>query len=154
MDIAFYADKAEKLFREGCNCSQAVFAAFCDVTGFSTEQALKISSGFGGGFGRKREVCGAVSGMTMALGSLLGNDDVKDSGRKNGFYALIGSCMDRFSARFGSCVCREILGVSAETYSPVSSVRTSDFYKKRPCAQCIRTVAEITAEVLNENGCG
>lgn len=154
MDIAFYADKAEKLFREGCNCSQAVFAAFCDVTGFSTEQALKISSGFGGGFGRKREVCGAVSGMTMVLGSLLGNDDVKDSGRKNGFYALIGSCMDRFSERFGSCVCREILGVSAETYSPVSSVRTSDFYKKRPCVQCIRTAAEITAEVLNENGCG
>lgn len=154
MDKAFYADKAEKLFREGCNCSQAVFAAFCDVTGFSTEQALKISSGFGGGFGRKREVCGAVSGMTMTLGCILGNDDVRDSGRKNGIYALTGSCMDSFSARLGSCVCREILGMPKGEYSPISSARTSEFYNKRPCVQCIRTAAEITAEVLGEHGCG
>ena len=132
MDKAFYADKAEKLFREGCNCSQAVFAAFCDVTGFSTEQALKISSGFGGGFG---------------------NDDVRDSGRKNGIYALTGSCMDSFSARLGSCVCREILGMPKGEYSPISSARTSEFYNKRPCVQCIRTAAEITAEVLGEHGC-
>ncbi len=154
MDKAFYADKAEKLFREGCNCSQAVFAAFCGVTGFSTEQALKISSGFGGGFGRKREVCGAVSGMTLTLGCILGNDDVRDSGRKNGFYALIGACMDGFSAQLGSCVCREILGAPTEKYSPISTGRSSEFYTKRPCIRCIRTAAEITAEVLGEHGCG
>lgn len=153
MDSAFYADKAEKLFHEGCNCSQAVFAAFCDITGFSKEQALKISSGFGGGFGRKREVCGAVSGMTMTLGCVLGNGDVSDSSRKNEFYALIARCMNEFSAEFGSYVCRDILKLRSEPYSPVSSVRTPEFYAKRPCERCVRTAAAITERILYENGC-
>lgn len=153
MDNAFYADKAEKLFREGCNCSQAVFAAFCDVTGFSTEAALKISSGFGGGFGRRREVCGAVCGMTMVLGCLLGNGDTGNTERKNEVYAMISKCMDDFSVQFGSFVCRDILGIGQQAYSPVSSVRTPEFYAKRPCIKCIRTAARITQEVLCASGC-
>lgn len=154
MDKAFYADKAEKLFREGCNCSQAVFAAFCDLTGFSKTDALKISAGFGGGFARKREVCGAVSGMTMTLGVLLGNSDVGNAAKKNAFYSLVGGCMTEFSALFGSCVCREILKLTAETYSPISTARSPEFYEMRPCVRCIRAAAEITAEVLYENNCG
>lgn len=153
MDKAFYADKAEKLFHEGCNCSQAVFAAFCDVTGFSKEQALKISSGFGGGFGRKREVCGAVCGMTMTLGCVLGNDEPANSERKNGFYALVADCMNEFVEKFGSYVCRDILNVGNAPYSAISTPRSSEFYAKRPCGSCIRAAAEITERILSEQGC-
>ena len=61
------ADEAERLFRPGYNCSQSVFAAFADIIGLTTEQAAKLASLFGAGFGKMREVCGAVSGMTMLV---------------------------------------------------------------------------------------
>ena len=77
-----YGEKAKALFTEGYNCAQAVFAAFSDVTGIDFETSVKLSSGFGGGMGRMREVCGAVSGMFMVLGTLYGYDDAKDDEAK------------------------------------------------------------------------
>ena len=67
--------KAGELFLTGANCSQAVVLAFDDLTGLDRDTALKISSAFGGGMGRMREVCGAVSGMFMVLGLLYGYTD-------------------------------------------------------------------------------
>jgi len=67
-----YADKARGLFKEGYNCSQAVLLAFSDVTGLDDNTALMLASSFGGGMGRLREVCGAVSGMFMVIGILCG----------------------------------------------------------------------------------
>ena len=72
------ADRAEELFRQGYNCSQSVFAAFADAVGMTTEEAAKLASPFGAGFGKLREVCGAVSGMTMVAGRLNGYDDPSD----------------------------------------------------------------------------
>ena len=73
-----HAEKAAELFIEGYNCAQAVFGAFCDVTGFDEKTAMKISSSFGGGMGRLREVCGACTGAFMVAGILFGYDDPKD----------------------------------------------------------------------------
>ena len=56
------ADRAEELFRMGYNCSQSVYAAFAEEFGISIEEAAKKASPFGAGFGKLREVCGAVSG--------------------------------------------------------------------------------------------
>ena len=63
-----YREKAESLFLEGYNCAQSVFCAFCDDLGIDFETALKMSSSFGGGMGRLREVCGVVSAMFMIAG--------------------------------------------------------------------------------------
>ena len=61
--------KAAELFLQGYNCAQAVAVAFCDVTGLPEQQAARMASAFGGGMGRLREVCGAVSGMLLVLGT-------------------------------------------------------------------------------------
>ena len=66
--MGYRADKAVELFEKGYNCSQAVFCAFADEFGFDEETAMRISIGFGGGFGRLREVCGAFSACTMLAG--------------------------------------------------------------------------------------
>ena len=60
-----YAQKAMTLFKEGYNCSQSVFLAFEDKHHMDKKTAARLASSFGGGLGRLREVCGAVSGMAM-----------------------------------------------------------------------------------------
>ena len=63
---------AEKNFVDGYSCAQAVVLAFSDVTGFEGKRVLMLCSSFGGGMGRLREVCGAVSGMFIVEGLLEG----------------------------------------------------------------------------------
>ncbi|MEN6490015.1 MAG: C-GCAxxG-C-C family protein, partial [Smithella sp.] len=63
-----HSQRAMELFRRGYNCAQSVFAAFCEDMGIDFETALKLSSSFGAGMGRLREVCGAVSGMFAVVG--------------------------------------------------------------------------------------
>ena len=56
---------AAELFLDGYNCAQAVAVAYCDLTGLTPDFSARMASSFGGGMGRRREVCGAVSGMFM-----------------------------------------------------------------------------------------
>ena len=100
---------AEELFREGYNCAQAVFIAFCDKTGFDKDLAAKTASSFGGGLGRMREVCGAVSGAAMVLGVLKGYADPADHDAKKAHYALVQEFARRFKEYNGSIICRELL---------------------------------------------
>ena len=69
-----HGEKAVKLFESGYNCAQAVAAAFADVTGLEEKQAARMASAFGGGMGRLREVCGAVTGAAVVLGLRHGAD--------------------------------------------------------------------------------
>ena len=85
-----HRELAAELFLSGSNCAQAVVVAFCDVTGLEPSFAAKLASSFGGGMGRMREVCGAVSGMLMVLGTLYGYDDPGEKDRaKKAHYALL-----------------------------------------------------------------
>lgn len=143
-----HSDLAVKLFQEGYNCAQSVFAAFCDETGFDQETALKISSSFGGGMGRMREVCGAVSGMLMTAGMLYGYSGPKDGGAKAEHYRLVQELSKRFREENGSIVCRELLNLPAGNSSPVPDDRTKEYYKKRPCGELVRCAAEIMDEEL------
>ena len=79
-----HEEKAQALFLEGCNCAQAVFAAFCDVTGFSRQEAMRLASSFGGGVGRMREICGALSGAFFGHGSGCTAARTGDDGEKRG----------------------------------------------------------------------
>ena len=105
------ADRAEALFRQGYNCSQSVFAAFADVAGMSVEEAAQLASPFGAGFGKLREVCGAVSGMTMLAGRLKGYSDPKAREEKVELYKLIQKMCAEFEEKEGSIICRELLGL-------------------------------------------
>ena len=143
------ADRAEELFRQGYNCGQSVFAAFADVLGMTVEEAAKIASPFGAGFGKLREVCGAVSGMTLVTGYLKGYDNPADYEGKKELYRLIQKMCAEFEERQGSIICRELLGIKKGEDTAEPAVRTEEYYRSRPCIGACRTAAEIVEkEVL------
>ena len=137
------SERAIALFLEGANCAQAVFAAFADLFGMDEKLALRISSSFGGGIGRQREVCGAVSGMCMAAGALYGYDDLKDYAQKTAHYALIQELCGKFREMYGSIICRELLGAKRAESSPNPTPRDAEFYRTRPCARFVGACADI-----------
>ena len=141
-------DKAEELFRKGYNCSQSTFAAFADVLGMTVEEAVKIASPFGAGFGKLREVCGAVSGMTLLAGYLNGYDDPADYESKKELYRLIQKMCAEFEEREGTIICRELLGLKKGEDLGEPSVRTEEYYQSRPCIGACRTAAEIAERYL------
>lgn len=145
-----YAAKAKELFEQGYNCAQAVLLAFEDVTGFDTKTAAALSSSFGGGMGRLREVCGAVSGMFMVAGILQGYDDPKATEEKADHYAFIQSLAADYKAENGSIICKELLGLPG-AQSPVPEERTADYYRRRPCGEYVESAAKHLAQKLSEN---
>ena len=144
-----YADKAKALFEEGYNCAQAVFLAFNDLMDIDEKTAIKISSSFGGGLGRLREVCGAVSGGAMALGYLYGYEGSNDDKAKKEHYALIQQFANDFAKNNGSYICKELLGLSKKENSPDPTKRTDEFYKKRPCSELVYEAALWVEEYIN-----
>ena len=145
-------ERAMELFHEGYNCSQSVFTAFAYRFGIDEDTAKKISAGLGGGVGRMREVCGAVSGAAMVIGSICSATDGKDSESKQKNYELVREFADRFTKRNGTVICRELLGLEVKmenTAKPES--RTTEYYKKRPCVELVGDAAEILAEIIKEN---
>ena len=142
------SDKAEELFRRGYNCCQSVFAAFADVLGMSVEEAAKIASPFGAGFGKLREVCGAVSGMTLAAGYLKGYDDPADYESKKELYRLIQNMCAEFKEQEGTIICRDLLGLKEGEDLAEPSVRTEEYYQSRPCIGACRTAAGIAEKYL------
>ena len=142
------ADRAEELFRQGYNCGQSVFAAFADVLGMTVEEAAKIASPFGAGFGKLREVCGAVSGMTLVTGYLRGYSDPADYESKKEVYALIQKMCAEFEERQDSIICRELLGLKKGEYTAEPAVRTEEYYRSRPCIGACRTAAEIVEKEI------
>ncbi len=139
---------ARAYFMKGYNCAQSVTLAFAEELGLTEAQAARLASGFGGGVGRLREVCGAVSGMTLILGSLRGYSDIEDADAKTACYDMIQRAAHRFRAENGSYICRELLGLEAAEGTPVAEARTAQYYASRPCADLVACAARITADVL------
>ena len=146
-----HAQRARELFLEGYNCAQAVACAFCDVTGLDIGTAARLSSSFGGGLGRLREVCGVVSGAALALAIVRGYSDPKDREAKKAHYALVQEFARRFREANGSIVCRELLAMSGiqASIGGEPEERTADFYKRRPCPELAACAAGIVEELLN-----
>ncbi len=145
-----HASKAEALFKEGYNCAQAVLGAYAEELGLPIETAMKLSSSFGGGIGRMREVCGACSGMFMAAGLLYGYDTPETGAPKMALYERVRELADRFRKENGSIICRELLGGKAEV-GGTPEARTETYYQKRPCAEYVRIAAGILEEYIKEN---
>ena len=142
------AEQAAELFANGYNCAQAVAIAFCDLTGFSKEQTAKMLAPFGGGFGRLREVCGAVSGMTFVYGCLYGYE-VPNPEAQMKVYETEQALAAQFKEKAGSIVCREIL--KNPPSDPVPSPRTEEYYASRPCVRMVYTAANILETYITQN---
>ena len=141
--------KAAELFLGGYNCAQAVVVAFCDELGMTEAQAARMASSFGGGMGRMREVCGAVSGMLLVAGILYGYDTPGDDVSKKRHYTLVQQLAGQFREEVGSIVCREILKNPPSDPNPTP--RTAEFYKTRPCARMLTLAAGILDDYLREH---
>ena len=142
--------KAAELFLNGYNCAQAVAVAFSDLTGLDEQLSARLASSFGGGMGRMREVCGAVSGMLMVAGILYGYDTPGDDAAKKAHYTLVQTLAGEFREKNGSIVCRELLGLAKDQKdTPQSEARTAEYYKKRPCAKLVALAASLTEEALS-----
>lgn len=149
-------EKARRLFKEGgYNCCQAVVLAYNDVFGLEDELAASLSSGFGGGMGRMREVCGAVSGMVMLAGMIRPASDPSVKNWRTANYALVQEMAGEFKEINGSIVCKELLGLvpmgsctPAPKESPEPSDRTPEYYKKRPCEEMVGIAARIVGEQI------
>lgn len=154
-------EKAKRLFKEGgYNCCQAVVLAYNDIFGLPDETAAALSSGFGGGMGRLREVCGSVSGMVLLAGLLKPACDPSDKEARTANYALVQDVAGQFKQLNGSIVCKELLGLNNKTQTivsndihgipeaPVPSDRTPEYYKKRPCEELVGISARIIGEKI------
>ena len=147
MDHSF---KAAEEFFNGRNCAQAITVAFCDVTGMDEHFAARLASAFGGGMGRSREVCGAVSGMLMVAGLLYGYDDNGENDcLKKAHYVMVQELMGKFREEIGSIICREILKNPPSDPNPCP--RTAEYYAQRPCARMVMTAARILDAYIAEH---
>lgn len=145
-----HSQKAKELFKEGYNCAQSVFCTFAEDLGMDFETALKLSSSFGGGMGRMREVCGAVSAMFMIAGLKYGYTSPNDKEIKIEHYKRIQELAQKFKDKHETIICRELLGVDADD-NPIPSDRTKEYYDSRPCEQIIGDAAEIISEYISRN---
>lgn len=145
-------EKALSLFMEGYNCSQSVFMAFADRFGIDEDTAKRISAGLGGGVGRQREVCGAVSGAVMVIGSIRAAESGDDSDGKKANYELVREFCDSFRERHGgTIICREMLKIMADKKeSATPDERNAEYYAKRPCARAVYDAAEILEEMIEK----
>lgn len=142
-------ERARSFFLQGYNCCQAVAMCYADVLGMDEKEVARIASGFGGGFGRMREVCGCVSGMTMVAGAVKPADNPDDKTARAENYALVQKLAGKFREAQGSIVCRELLKLRSTTpESPAPSERNAAYYKTRPCADLVSCAADILADEL------
>lgn len=140
-------------FMQGYGCCQSVVAAFADLYGVSDDLAKRIGAGFGGGVGRLRMMCGAVSGIVILVGLDCGQTEGSDREGKSACYKVVQQLLARSTEQNGSLICAEILGLKGyekAQSSYVASPRTAEYYKKRPCAAKVESAARIFAEYLAE----
>lgn len=143
-------EDAAALFLSGYNCCQSTFVPYAEQLGMGREQALKLSCSLGGGMGRMREVCGAVSGMALIAGLVCGNTDPHNQEAKTKNYETVRKMAEEFKKQHQTIICREILGLQEAEKSAAPSERTPEYYKARPCVRMVETAAKIIEETFPE----
>ena len=141
-------ERAVDNFMHGYGCCQSVVAAFADLYGMDDNMAKRIGAGFGGGVGRLRMMCGAVSGIVMLVGLDCGQVDGADRAGKSSCYRVVQELLDESRRQNGSLICAEILGLKGHDKaqsSYVASARTAEYYRSRPCAAKVESAARIFA---------
>ena len=146
-----HEEKALQYFTNGANCAQAVVMAFHEELGMDEKAAARLASSFGGGIGRLREVCGAVSGMMMVYGLLKGYDDLQDPEAKKEHYENVQALANAFREENGSIICRELLSLKQnENSDPTPTPRASAAFHARPCFGFVQCAARLLDEALKD----
>lgn len=148
-EIERRSEVARTYFEEGYNCCQAVVLAYADLYGVDPRHLGAIASSFGGGMGRMREVCGAVSGAFMLTGLHVPAIEPKNREERGENYRRVQELAERFKAKNGSIVCRELLGLSLQKEDSMPSERTAEYYKRRPCADYVAIAARLFGESIS-----
>jgi C_GCAxxG_C_C family probable redox protein len=148
IDIEERKVQAVEYFKQGYNCAQSVLLAYADVFDLEPELAKRVAGSFGGGMGRLREVCGAVSGMFMVLGLHYSAVNPDERSVKKANYAAVQRTAKLFKEQFGTIICRDLLGIKRQQESSVPSDRTAA-YATRPCARFVGEAAAIVGEDIN-----
>ena len=144
-------EDAVELFMAGYGCCQSVFAAFAPLYGVEQKLALRLSAGFGGGVGRLRMMCGAVSALVMLVGLDCGQTEGSDRDGKSNCYRIVQQLLAESREANGSIICAEILGIQGNEKAHSNyeaSPRTAEYYKVRPCAAKVESAARIFADYL------
>ena len=145
--------RAVENFMAGYGCCQSDVAAFADLYGLDDILAKKIAAGFGGGIGRMRMMCGAVSGIVMLVGLHCGQTEGSDLEGKTACYKVVQELLEQSRQQNGSLICAEILGLKGyekASCSYIASPRTAEYYKSRPCAAKVESAARIFADFLKK----
>lgn len=144
--------RAVDLFMSGYGCCQSVVAAFADRYDLDDKQAKLIAAGFGGGVGRMRMMCGAVSGLVILAGLNDGQTEGSDREGKAHCYKVVQQLLERSKRENGSIICSELLGLKGPVPPGnfVPDERNAEYYRKRPCAAKVESAARIFAEYLAE----
>ena len=140
--------RAKEYFNNGYNCAQSVALAYADITTLDEKMVATITASFGGGLGRLREVCGAVSGMAFVASFISPCPMADNAEAKKANYALVQEFAEQFRQKNGYIVCRSLLGLDRLKDEPTPSARTAEYYKKRPCAEYVYDAALIVGEYL------
>ena len=149
-----HEERARALFLSGYNCSQAVFCAFSKEMGLSDKTAFALSGPFGGGMGRLRLVCGALSGAFMTLGHYFGDYPPGSAEGNAALYAHIRAFASLFEKETGSLFCAALLRKAGLDPSPGGEpgARTDDFYiKRKVCIDCVALSARLLEHYLSEH---
>lgn len=142
-------EKAKELFTNGYNCAQAVVGAYADLFGMEPQTAMRFAEGLGGGMGRMRLTCGAVAATSLLAGLKLSNGESGDLKNRSMIYAKVREMAEEFKEKNGSVICGELLGlVLPSDNSSMPEKRTEQYYKKRPCVQCVADCAELVEKFL------
>lgn len=145
--------RSVELFKSGYGCCQSVVAAFAPLYGLDDTQAKLIAAGFGGGVGRLRMMCGAVSGMVILAGLNDGQTEGSDRDGKAHCYKVVQDLIEASRKQNGSIICAELLGLDGPVppgkYTP--DERNAEYYRKRPCGAKVEAAARLFAEYLDSN---
>lgn len=142
INIEERVELARTNFASGYNCSQSVAMAYADLFEVDSDTLAMISASFGGGLGRLREVCGAVSGMAIIAGFLSPAHNPADRGAKAANYALVQSFAEEFRRENGTIICRELLGLVAQKSVGEAPKR------RRSCGELVEMSARIVGEYI------
>lgn len=132
---------AGNAFKSGFNCSEAIVEAFRKEAGVPIDDAaFRMCSGFGGGIGHARDLCGAMAGCTMVISVLAGRVTPEEKSLKEIYpYAL--EFHELFKKEFGSCTCGDLMEYE---------FNTREHLKK--CIKLVNNVAQLLATYLVEKG--
>jgi len=143
--------QAVKNFESGYNCSQSLFLAYADLFDLPPSLANQLSVSFGGGVGRMREICGAVSAMSMLIGLHHPESVADDMKTRIQIYTAVQEASSRFKEKYNSIICKKLLSkTEAAKREPIPSLRTTEYYAKRPCSKYIAEAACIIGKILSE----